>query len=239
MPGPHSDSSSSNNFIDMAGFKKVGTILLIFLGPGAMIYYISKTFENHFVRLPYIGTTYETDSTGKIIDSTLFTLGDVNLTTFDGTPITSDSIEDKIIIVSTLQNDCPRLGDCGMGIYIFNEIMFDQIATNRDNYFNVKVISVLTDNDGKPVDEPSQFLIDNMEPYDKDVWWMTTGDPSPFFSFDYYGDTFYNYPATNEEGEIGSKAFINSLVLIDAKGHVRGVSGAKKDTDIRNFFDSY
>lgn len=221
----------------MAGFKRVGTILLIFLGPGAMIYYISKTFENHFIRLPYIGTTYEKDSTGNIVDSTLFTLGDISLTTFDGKPVTRDSLEGKIIVLSTLQNTCPTLGECGMGIYHFNTLIFEKMVDNQKNYHNVKVISILTDENGLPVEQPSSYLVDNMAEYDKNMWWMTTGDPTPFYSFDYYGDKFLNYPSDPTHGEIGTKAFINSLVLFDDQGHVRGVSGAKSDSDIRNFFD--
>ena len=44
-------------------------------------------------------------------------------------------------------------------------------------------------------------------------------------------------PATKDEGEIGDYAFPNSLVLIDKEGHIRGVTGAKRDSDLRNFLD--
>ncbi len=69
------------------------------------------------------------------------------------------------------------------------------------------------------------------------VWWMTTGDITPFYNFEYYGEKFINQPASAEAGEIGLKAFTNSLVLIDQKGYIRAVSGAKTDSHIRNFFD--
>jgi len=220
----------------MAGFKRVLTVLLIFLGPGSIIYYISKTFDNHFIELPYFWE-YTYDSTGNIVDSTAFNVPEFQLTRFDGALINRDSIEGKFIILSTLQNNCPTLKECGMGFYVFNELLFRKLTDNRKSYGNVKVISILTDFNGKADSTVSERLQEEMAIYDPAIWWMTIGDPNPLFDFYYYGDRFINHPAANKDGEIGTKAFINSLVLIDDKGFVRGVSGAKRDTDIRNFFD--
>ena len=221
----------------MAGFKRILILLLIFLGPGAVILYISKTFENHFVKMPYIGTQYALDEKGNKLDSTLFTVPNFELKNFDGTIINRGSIRDKFIILTTIQLDCPSLSECGLGMYHFDEIIFKKIIKNADNYHNVRVLSVLTDEKGKPLDKPNKKLLEEIKDYDKNFWWFATGDASPIYSFEYYGDIFSNHPSTPEEGEIGTKAFINSLVLIDKKGHIRGVSGAKKDADIRNFFD--
>ena len=44
-------------------------------------------------------------------------------------------------------------------------------------------------------------------------------------------------PATATNFEIGQKAFVNSLLLVDQNKHIRGFTGAKRDSDIRNFFD--
>ncbi len=221
----------------MSRFRSVGIALIIFLGPAIMIYFISKTVSNHFIVLPYVGTQYTLDESGAVQDSTLFTLPEVELTRFDGTTINNDSLDEKIIILSTIQNECPGIDDCGIGITLFDMIMFEEIVKNQDNYHNVKVISILTDEDGNPVDSVSSKLKEYMSEFDSNSWWLTTGNPLPFYSFDYYGDIFYNHKADNNVGEIGDKAYTNSLVLIDAEGHVRGVSGAKSDTDIRNFFD--
>jgi hypothetical protein len=80
-------------------------------------------------------------------------------------------------------------------------------------------------------------LKDEVAAYDPSIWWMTYGDPTPLFSFDYYGKNFMQHKAEIQAGEIGDYAFTNSLVILDQEGHVRGVSGAKRDSDIRNFFD--
>lgn len=221
----------------MDRFKRLGVILLIFLGPGSVIYFISKTFSNHFIKLPYIGTQYTYNELGEKKDSTLFEIPNFELTKFDGSLINKDSLLGKFTILTTIQNECPGMDECGLGIYLFNEILYHKMLKNADNYHNVRVLSILTDGNGFPVDQPTKKLTDYMSGYDQSMWWLATGDPLPLYSFDYYGDIFSNHLASNDLGEIGTQAFTSSLVLIDDKGHIRGVSGAKSDTDIRNFFD--
>lgn len=219
-------------------WKRIIVILIIFFGPGSIIFFISRTFDNKFIRLPYLGYeyTYNADST-QVVDSVAYQVPYFSLKTFDGAPITRDSIKGKFIVLTTIQNTCPNLDSCGLNIYHFNEIFYRKLLKNEDNYSNVRVISILTDFDGNPIAQPSERLLEEMAIYDTKMWWLTTGEVLPFYNFNYYGDKFINHPAVNEEGEIGNKAFINSLVLIDDKGHIRGLTGARKDSDIRNYFD--
>ncbi len=222
----------------MAKAKRVILVMLVLLGPGAIIYFISKTVSNHFIKLPYIGYEYQLDSNGNKVDSTAYNVPEFDLTAFDGTPITKDSIDGKFIVLTTIQNQCPDMSQCGMSIYHFNEIFFEKLVKNQENYGNVRVLSILTDVDGNPIAEPTQKLKDEMIPYDTTgLWWLATGDVTPFYNFNYYGDKFINHLASNKDGEIGLKAYTNSIVLIDEKGFIRGVSGAKTDSHIRNFFD--
>lgn len=221
----------------MPGFRRVFTILIIFLGPGFAIWWLANTVKNNFIVLPYLGYEYQVDSTGKVIDSIPYQIPEFNLVSFDGTPINRDSIRDKFIILTTIQNTCPNIKTCGPGFVMFNEILYSAMIEHPDSYKNVRVLSLLTDENGNPDSIPTQLLLEEMEVYDHSLWWFATGDVKPFYSFNYYGEQFFDQPATPSEGEIGSKAFVNSLVLIDKTGHIRGVTGAKSDTDIRNFFD--
>ena len=223
----------------MPGFKRVLTILLIVLGPGIVIYILATNLRNKFVDLPYLGEwTYTYDDNGNALDSTAFVLPDFTLTKFDGTVINRDSIKDKFIVLSTIQPMCPDLDSCGMSMFLFEEIFYSQLVKNQKNYYDVKVLSILTTNNGETVEQgPSFKLKEEVANYDPNIWWMTYGDPTPLFSWEYYGMNFMDQPSSLENGEIGKHAFVNSLVLIDKKGHVRGVSGAKRDSDIRNFFD--
>lgn len=222
----------------MAKTKRIFLLLIVLLGPGSIIYFISKTVSNHFVELPYLGYEYTLDAQGRKIDSAAYQIPPFTLTKFDGTPVTRDSIDGKFIVLMTIQNGCPNLAECGFSLFHFDEIFFHKLVKNQKNYGNVRVISILTDVDGNPVAEPSEKLRDEMYNFDTTgIWWFTTGAVEPFYNFNYYGDKFINQPASKDAGEIGLKAFTNSLVLIDDKGFIRGVSGAKTDTHIRNFFD--
>lgn len=224
----------------MPGWKRVLTILLVVLGPGTIIYFLATNLKNKFVELPYLGEwsyEYNADSS-KIVDSSAFVLPDFQLTKFDGTVINRDSIRDKFIVLSTIQPECPELEECGMSLYLFNQIFFKKLIKNQKSYGNVKVLSVLTDQDGQPIKEgPPPRIKEEMEQYDPDIWWCAYGDVEPLYSWDYYGKNFMLHESTEETGEIGKYAFTNSLVLIDRDGHIRGVTGAKRDSDIRNFFD--
>ena len=91
-----------------------------------------------------------------------------------------------------------------------------------------------------PLDHTTDKFLDEMsliKESNDDIWWITTGDPTPLFSFMYNDKNFYDLPSTADNYEVGSKAFINSLILIDKEGHIRGFTGARRDSDIRNFFD--
>lgn len=223
----------------MPGWRRVLTILLIVLGPGCVIYFLATKLKNKFIELPYLGTTeYIKDDAGKIVDSINFTVPEFELTKFDGSVINRDSIEGKFIVLTTIQQACPEMDSCGMGMYLFDQLFFQKLIKNQKNYGNVKVLSVLTDIEGNAVPEgPNEYLKDEMSQYDPSIWWMTYGDPTPLFSWEYYDMNFMDHPSTASNGEVGPYAWINSIVLLDDKGHVRAVSGAKKDSDIRNFFD--
>jgi hypothetical protein len=223
----------------MPGFKRVLTILVIVLGPGLVIWFLATNLRNRFVDLPYLGEwSYTYDDNGNTLDSTAFSIPDFTLTKFDGTEINRDSLRDKFIVLTTIQPMCPELDSCGMAMYLFDELFFSKLVKNQKNYDDVKVLSVLTSTEGEAIESgPSQKLLEEVDNYDSNIWWMAYGDPSPLFSWDYYGTNFMDHKSTSEDSEIGSKAFVNSLVLIDKNGHIRGVTGAKRDSDIRNFFD--
>ena len=221
----------------MAKTKRLLLILLVLLGPGSIIYFIAKNVKNHFIELPYLGYEYTLDDNGNKIDSSAYQIPAFQLTRMDGQIIDNSTIAGNFIVLSTIQNNCPKIDECGLSPYLFNEIFFHKLVKNRDNYNNVKVISILTDQDGQPLDSISDELKDEMIDYDKSLWWFTTGETLPFYNFNFYGKKFKDHPADPASGEIGKFAFTNSLILIDDKGFVRAVTGAKSDSDIRNFFD--
>ncbi len=223
----------------MPGLKRLGLILLVLLGPGSFIYFLAKTVRNKFLDLPYVGEhSYTYDSDGNAIDSVMYTVPYFELTDVEGNQINNNTINDNFIVLSTIQNSCPD--NCGLFFLHFDEIFYSKLYKNQESYGNVKIISILTDHDGNPMDSISPKLIDELneiEGYDPDIWKITTGDPEPLFSFKYQDKVFSELPSTPSNHEIGTKAFINSLVLIDKEGHIRGFTGARTFSDVSNFFD--
>jgi cytochrome oxidase Cu insertion factor (SCO1/SenC/PrrC family) len=223
----------------MPGLKRLGLMILVLFGPGSLIYFLAKNVDNKFVDLPYLGThQYEYDSNGKVQDSTLYTIPNFNLTTVEGKQISRNSFKDKFIVVTTIQNTCPD--DCGMYFLHFDEIFYSKLSKNTDSYDDVIILTILTDHDGNPVDSISDKLMDEVKQikgYNPDLWIISKGDPKPLFDFKYANKHFYELPSTPDNNEVGTKAFINSMVLIDKKGHVRGFTGARSYSDVSNYFD--
>ena len=165
----------------MPGLKRLGLMILILFGPGSLIYFLAKTVKNKFVELPYIGKhDYVYDDNGNVTDTIEYTLPDFKLTTVDGKVITKNSIKDKFVVITTLQNSCPD--SCGVYLFHFEEIFYSKLFKNRDNYNNVVILSVLTDHDGNPVEKADDIFLKKMneiENFDPSLWWVTTGDPKP------------------------------------------------------------
>jgi cytochrome oxidase Cu insertion factor (SCO1/SenC/PrrC family) len=223
----------------MPGFKRLGLMILVLFGPGSLIYFLAKNVDNKFIELPYLGEHhYEYDVDGKVSDSTLYTIPNFNLTTIKGEKITRNTLKDKFLVVTTVQNSCPD--DCGMYFLHYDEIFYSKLSKNTDSYDDVIVLTVLTDHDGNPVSKVSDKLIEEVKQikgYDPNLWIIATGDPKPLFDFKVADQHFYDLPSTPENDEVGTKAFINSMVLIDKKGHVRGFTGARSYSDVSNYFD--
>ena len=221
----------------MPKLKRLGLMILVLFGPGLLIYFFAKTLNNKFIDLPYLGQfTVEENSKGEF-DTIQYQVPDFEFTSLTGNKITSKSTDKQFLIFTTIQNSCPDT--CGVYLYHFTELFYDKVKKNKDNYNNVKFYSILTDKNGNAIEQPSSKLLEALAVLKQDtsVWEIVTGDPSQVFSFDYNGNNFYELPATESNYEIVTKAFVNSLLLVDRDKHIRGFTGAKRDSDIRNFFD--
>ena len=128
----------------MPGLKRLGLMILILFGPGSLIYFLAKTVKNKFVELPYVGKhEYITNDQGEVIDTIHYTTPDFKLTTVDGKTITKNSIKDKFVVVTTLQNSCPD--SCGVYLLHFDEIFYSSLPQNRIVMFNVIFSTTLND----------------------------------------------------------------------------------------------
>ena len=138
----------------MSGLKRLGLMVLVLFGPGSVIYFLAKTVNNKFIDLPYVGQhEYVFNTDGDVTDTILYTLPDFELTTLAGKKITKNSIKEKFVVVTTLQNTCPD--DCGVYFIHFQEIFYSNLVKNQESYDNVVILSILTDHDGNPEPAPT------------------------------------------------------------------------------------
>ncbi|MDX1349811.1 MAG: hypothetical protein R3279_06180 [Putridiphycobacter sp.] len=221
----------------MPGLKRLGLMILVLFGPGLLIYFFAKTLSNKFIELPYLGKYQVVDNSNGTKDTIQYTIPPFKFTTIDGKSVTSQSTQNEFLIFTTIQNSCPDT--CGVYLYHFNELFYEKVKKNKDSYNNVKFYSILTDENGRAITQPSSKLLEALSVLNQDtsIWQIVVGEPAQVFSFDYNGQNFMDLPATATNFEIGQKAFVNSLLLVDQNKHIRGFTGAKRDSDIRNFFD--
>ena len=221
----------------MPGLKRLGLLILVLFGPGLLIYLFAKTLSNKFIDLPYLGKHTVIDNGSDSKDTVYYQIPDFEFKTSAGEIVSTESTGDQFLIFTTIQNTCPDT--CGLYLFHINELFYKKLKKNKDSYSNVRLYSILTDENGNSIDSPSEKLIEELEAINVDtsIWKIVIGDPNQVFSFDYNGVDFFNLPATASNYEIGTKAFVNSMLLIDRERHIRGFTGAKRDSDIRNFFD--
>ncbi|MFK8039133.1 MAG: hypothetical protein AB8B74_12635 [Crocinitomicaceae bacterium] len=221
----------------MPGLKRLGLMILVLFGPGLLIYFFAKTLNNKFIELPYLGHQEMVKRTDGEFDTIPYKIPAFSFKTTTGQIVDEQTTVNQFLIFSTVQNGCPDT--CGLYFYHFNELFYEKVKKNKDNYNNVKFYSILTDENGNSISNPSSKLKEALSVIGQDtsIWQVLIGDPRQIFSFDYNGSNFMKLPATESNYEIGRYAFVNSLLLVDRKKHIRGFTGAKRDSDIRNFFD--
>ncbi|MFD1553779.1 hypothetical protein DNU06_09680 [Putridiphycobacter roseus] len=221
----------------MPGLKRLGLLILVLFGPGLLIYFFAKNLTNKFIKLPYIGAPTITANTDGTSDTIPYQIPFFEFKNEFGQTINSRTTQNQFLVFSTIQNACPDT--CGIYLFHFNELFYDKIQKNKDNYNNVKLYSILTDVNGNAIEHPSKRLLETLANLNRDtsVWQILIGDPKQIFDFNYNGSNFSELPATASNFEIGEKAFVNALLLVDRTKHIRGFTGAKRDSDIRNFFD--
>ncbi|MFK8044999.1 MAG: hypothetical protein AB8B72_05865 [Crocinitomicaceae bacterium] len=221
----------------MPGLKRLGLMILVFFGPGLIIYFFAKNINNKFIQLPFIGEYTVVENPSGENDTIQYRIPYFQFKTVSGEIVNSNTTANEFLIFTTIQNSCPDT--CGVYLYHFNELFYDKVKKNKDNYNNVKFYSILTDENGNSINKPSSKLLEALSVLKQDtsVWQIVIGNPAQVYDFNYNGSDFLKLPATSSNFEIGKKAFVNSLLLVDREKHIRGFTGAKRDSDIRNFFD--
>lgn len=198
-----------------AGRIKVLVAFLLTFGPAFLLIFIStRGCEHKFKTL---------EDYGKAVNYTF--------TDAEGNIRTSKEFEGDIVIITTLQESCPK--KCAISFWHLNQAIYQHIFSNKHKKMKqVRIISFATDGFGKPLKDLStinQSLHDQVENYDPTLWILASGDVKKLYDFKHNeehllkeGDEFY-----------GGQAFQELMLLIDKKNHLRMVLSGTSEGMVR------
>lgn len=198
-----------------AGRMKVGIAFLLTFGPALLLIIIaSRGCEHKFKTLDDYGLA----SNYSFVDA-------------DGKTRNAKEFEGDVVLVTTLQESCPD--DCAVSFFHLNQAIYQHIYSNkRKKLKQVRLISYVTDMEGKPVEDLStveNMLRDRVENYDSSLWILANGNAEAMYDFTNDGQSLL------QEGDqyYGGKAFQELMLLLDKENHLRMVLSGTTEGMVR------
>ena len=198
-----------------AGRIRVVLSYLLLFGPALLLIFIStRGCEHKFQTL---------EDYGQAIDYSFIAA--------NGKKYTSKDFSNEIVIVSTIQETCPD--SCGVSLWHLNHGMYQHIRKNKGKKMKgIRMISFATDGAGNPIQDLStiqNWLKDNVEEYDPEIWIVSSGDAKALFNFQHNGESLL------KEGKeyFGGHSFQELMLLLDKQNHLRMVLSGKTEGMIR------
>lgn len=198
-------------------FKTVFALLLLF-GPASLLIFISTRGCKHKFK--------QLDDYGM--------LSAYEFKTIDNETITPKSFKDEIVIFTTIQETCPK--KCGIDLWQLDQQIYQNLRENPKKLGHVKLVSIVTDGNGKPVSDVSnvvELLEHQIDGFDPKIWKVVSGDPKAVF------DITHNNQNLMQKGKeyFGGEAFQELLLLSDKKNHCRMVLSGKTEGMVRTMKD--
>lgn len=201
----------------IAGRNKIVAILVLLLPAFLLVFLSTRGCDHKFKELP---------DYGKAID---YSFEGVN-----GKQYTSKDFKNEIVLISTIQETCPD--SCAISFWHVDQSVYQKIRKNkRKQLKQIKLISYVSDINGKPVKDLSRAfaaLNDQVVEYDSSIWILAKGNPKEVYDFQYNDQTLLN---TGDEYFAG-EAYLELMLLIDKSNHLRMVSRATSEGDIRRMY---
>jgi len=151
----------------------------------------------------------------------------------DGKVINNKTQEGKITLFTTLQTSCPQ--NCAIDIFKFNLSIYQDYRKNQKSLGHVKIISIVTDREGNPVDNLDEILFtmnDMIEGYDSSIWNLATGDPKQIYDIENNGVNLYS---TVSDSAFAGKSFLETMLIVDKQNQLRLVRRGNQEGLIRDF----
>ncbi len=200
-----------------AGRIKVIYAFLLLFGPAFILIFIStRNCEHVFKELDYYGQ-----------------VPSYSFTTAEGNEITPADFKDKVVLFNILQNTC--LDTCNIAYWHVNQLIYQRIRKNKNEVNDVRIISIVTDENGDPVDDiiiMRDMIKDRVEAYDPEVWMIVKGDPKQLYDHEYSGVNL----AQKGEKMVGGQSFMQRMLLVDRKNELRMVRSGQIEKYVRDIY---
>ncbi|MDX1652890.1 MAG: SCO family protein [Brumimicrobium sp.] len=200
-----------------AGLLKPLLLVVLVFGPALFLILISlNKCEHKFQTLPEYGN-----------------IGEYRFVNSDGEEITHKTQEGKITLFTTIQTSCPE--KCAINLAKFNLLLYQDYRKNQKNLGHVKFVSILTDENGNPVDNLDEILFtmkDIVEGFDPDIWNIVTGDPKQVYDIESNEINLYEQ---RSDSAFANKPFLETLLIVDKQNTLRLVRRGDQEGLIRDF----
>jgi protein SCO1 len=198
------------------------TILLAALGFLVMNCSTKNSSEDADLPLPILGNrqVQEFEMEGKTIKDTVYhKIADFSFTNQEGKEINNSSVEGKVYVADFFFTSCPTI--C--------PIMKTQMLRVYDKFKDQPDFLILSHTLDPTHDTPDLLkdFADKIGVEDDKTWHFLTGDQEKIFEI---GQTSYMTTAMADQAEPGGFLHSGAFILVDQKGHIRGVyDGTKED----------
>ena len=199
-----------------AGKNKIVAILILLLPAFLLVFLSTRGCDHKFKELPDYGKAVDY----HFIDGL-------------GKSYTSKDFKDKVVVITTLQQTCPD--SCAISMWHIDQAIYQHIRKNKKKLKQVKLISFVTDGNGKPLNDLSflaESMKDNVEGYDPSIWFLAKGDAKKVYNFK------YNKQSLLKKGKefFGGEAFMELMLLLDKQNHLRMVNRGTSEGTIRRMY---
>lgn len=175
----------------------------------------------------------------RVLD-TYGSVGEFEFTDSEGNKITNKDFKGKIIIYTTIQNECPNLDSCGINIWQIDQQIYQNLYENHKRSLgHVYIVSIVTDTKGNPAEITPELMFklkEKVHHYDPKIWKIVEGDPRAVYDVE---RNHLNLYEKRDAAFIGNRMFLESLVLVDWNGNRRLVRYGKTESMVRDFHDGF
>lgn len=202
-----------------AGRMKPLLLIVLVFGPALFLIFIAlNKCEHKFTTLPVYAELNK------------FSFEDAS-----GGTVNNASQKGKITLYNTIQTSCPE--NCAIDLPKFNLMIYQDYRKNQRNLSHVKIISIVTDEQGNPVSqdkiEELKFTMnDIVEEYDPTIWKLVTGDPKQIYDIESNGVNLFT---NTSDTAFAGKSFLETMLIVDKKNQLRLIRRGDQEGMIRDY----